>query len=58
MTAIRSKEALEKERIRRDYEQMRLQLEEISKEENQSKAAGKVGCLRFSQIINVKQLST
>ena len=47
LTAIRSREALEKEHTRRDYERMREKLEALSKEQNQVKASVKVRCLIF-----------
>ncbi|CAO1395086.1 unnamed protein product [Diamesa hyperborea] len=41
LTEIRSKEALEKEKTRRDYERLRLELDEITKNQNETIAAGK-----------------
>ncbi|CAO1410041.1 unnamed protein product [Diamesa serratosioi] len=41
LTEIRSKEALEKEKIRRDYERLRLELDQITKSQNETKAAEK-----------------
>lgn len=37
LTEIRSQEALEKERTRRDYERLRLELEEVAKHEKEAK---------------------
>ena len=54
LTAIRSRDALEKEHIRRDYDRMQNQLEGISKEQNQVKASKKV---RFFLICNCFQFN-
>lgn len=60
LAEIRSKEALEKEKTRRDYERLRMELDEVSKQEQEAKkAAGKVKrkletfpsvCLSFSYL--------
>jgi len=42
LAEIRSKEALEKEKVRRDYERLRLELDELAKQEQEAKLAGKV----------------
>lgn len=43
LTEIRSKEALEKEKTRRDYERLRMELDEVAKQEKKAKeSAGKV----------------
>ncbi|KAL7033856.1 hypothetical protein ACKWTF_007748 [Chironomus riparius] len=38
LTDLRSQEALEKEKIRRDYERLRLELDELSKQEQEAKS--------------------
>ncbi|XP_070491951.1 putative leucine-rich repeat-containing protein DDB_G0290503 [Chironomus tepperi] len=38
LTDLRSQEALEKEKIRRDYEKLRLELDELSKQEQEAKS--------------------
>ena len=39
LAEIREKEALEKEKTRRDYEKLRLQLDDLAKEEQEVRAA-------------------
>jgi len=39
---LRSQEALEKEKIRRDYERLRLELDELSKQEQEAKSRSNV----------------
>lgn len=43
LTELRSQEALEKEKTRRDYERLRMELDEVAKHEKEAKEkAGKV----------------
>lgn len=42
LTEMRSQEALEKEKIRRDYERLRIELDELSKQEQEVRAKANV----------------
>jgi hypothetical protein len=42
LNEIRSYEALEKEKIRRDYERLRLEMEELSNQEQELRSKSKV----------------
>lgn len=52
LTEIRASEALTKEKIRRDYERLRIELDEITKQEQEAKdAAGIASFAMFQQTI-------
>ena len=53
LTDLRSQEALEKEKIRRDYERLRLELDELSKQEQEAKSRSNVSKLSCFLLIKM-----